>query len=238
MALKEINQNVESIFELIREKNRLETKTEKKFYIKESFKAQKLRYVNKRIDILTNKISTLVDSLFESSKDKAVLKLIEFKENHSITNETNLKTFQKQLSLINFDENTIFTKPDKIPLAIRDNINADFEEMEKCFKNGLYRSAIILCARILEVCLHRKYYDVTGHDVLEKSPGIGLGNLIGKMKDQGIDMDPAIAQQIHLLNQTRIYSVHKKEKAFIPNKNQAHAIILYTVEIVKGLFTK
>ena len=71
----------------------------------------------------------------------------------------------------------------KLPDDIRSEVTADISELSKCFSSGCYRSCIILCGRVLETVLHRKYYDATGHDILEKSPGIGLGNLIGKLKD-------------------------------------------------------
>lgn len=119
---------------------------------------------------------------------------------------------------------------------IRDEINADVSELSKCFSAGCYRSCVILCGRVLETGLHRKYFEATGHDILEKSPGIGLGNLVGKLKDKEIFFDPGLSQQIHLINQVRIFSVHKKQEAFYPSKDQTQAIILYTLDVVRRLF--
>lgn len=125
----------------------------------------------------------------------------------------------------------------KIPkLTIHPDISADLEELRKCFDTGCYRSCVILCGRVLEVALHKKYYDVTGKDVLEKSPGIGLGNLIAKMCDKKIQLDPGLTQQIHLINQVRVFSVHKKSRVFNPSKSQAQAMILYTVDVLEKLF--
>jgi hypothetical protein len=76
--------------------------------------------------------------------------------------------------------------------------------------------------------------------LLEKSPGIGLGNLIAKLKEKGFDIekiDPALQQQIHVINQVRIAAVHKKNYLFIPTKEQAEAIILYTFDIVQKLMS-
>lgn len=122
-----------------------------------------------------------------------------------------------------------------LPEEIRSDVTADIEELSKCFTSGCYRSCVILCGRILETALHRKYYDSTGNDILEKSPGIGLGNLVGKMKDQNISFDPGLSQQIHLINQVRIFSVHKKQEAFYPSKDQTQAIILYTLDVVRRM---
>jgi len=126
-------------------------------------------------------------------------------------------------------------KMPRISGDIKDEVFADVEELKRCFASGCYRSCIILCGRILETTLHRKYYEATGHDILEKSPGIGLGNLVGKLKDKNIAFDPGLSQQIHLINQVRIFSVHKKQDTFYPTKDQAHAIILYTLDVVRRL---
>ncbi len=76
------------------------------------------------------------------------------------------------------------------------------------------------------------YYDATGVDILEKNPGIGLGNLIAKLREKNVNLDPALTQQIHLINNVRIFSVHKKQQAFMPSQGQANAIILYTVDVL------
>ena len=124
-----------------------------------------------------------------------------------------------------------------IPMEIAAEMNSDLNELERCFKAGCYKASVILCGRLLEAALHRVYYEKTENDLLEKAPGIGLGNLIAKMKEQGIALDPAISQQIHLINQVRIYSVHQKKEAFKPSEQQAHAVILYTVDVIKKLFS-
>ena len=67
-------------------------------------------------------------------------------------------------------------------------------------------------------------------------PGIGLGNLIAKMKEQNIEFDPGLTQQIHLVNQVRIYSVHKKSQPFYPSKEQSQAMMLYTLDVLNKVF--
>ncbi len=123
-----------------------------------------------------------------------------------------------------------------LPAEIREEVNADLKEMERCLENNLLRSAIILCGRILETALHRKYYEHSGRDLLETSPGIGLGNLIAKLKELNYSFDPGLSEQVHLINQVRIYSVHKKQDAFSPTREQAEAIVLYTLDIVRKMF--
>jgi len=139
-----------------------------------------------------------------------------------------------EISKINGDLNVELRA--NIPLEIKKEIEEDFKEIKKCFGAGCYRSVMVLCGRILEIALHRKYYDATGVDILEKSPGIGLGNLIAKLKEKDVRLDPGITQQVHLVNQIRVFSVHKKKEEFNPSKEQCHAMILYTMDILSKLF--
>lgn len=125
---------------------------------------------------------------------------------------------------------------DKLPDEIKSELQADLEELQKCYYSNCYRSSVIICGRILEMALHRKYFEVTGFDILEKNPGIGLGNLIAKLRDKNVELDPGLTQQVHLINQVRIFSVHKKKTAFYPTKPQTQAIILYTVDILNKMF--
>jgi len=127
-------------------------------------------------------------------------------------------------------------RPNLIPSDVRSEILADLNEIQSCMNAGCYRSAIILCGRVMETALHRKYYEATGNDLLEKAPGIGLGNLIAKLSEKGVKLDPGLTNQIHLINQVRVFSVHTKQDAFIPSKMQAQAIVLYTVDILEKVF--
>ncbi|MEM4282107.1 MAG: hypothetical protein QXU88_00695 [Candidatus Woesearchaeota archaeon] len=125
-----------------------------------------------------------------------------------------------------------------IPSEIREELAADFTELERCYNSDCFRSAVILCGRILETALHRKYFELTGNDLLEKSPGIGLGSVIAKLSEHGAEIDPGLGNQVHLINQVRIWSVHKKQQPFNPTKAQTQAIILYTLDVIEKLFRK
>ncbi len=147
-----------------------------------------------------------------------------------------LLNITKQLNFPKKDLEKTFSLPTNIPQDISSDIKADMSELNKCFNNSCYRSSIVLCGRLLETALHRKYYEVTNNDLLEKSPGIGLGNIIAKLKEKNIRLDPGLTNQIHLINQVRVFSVHKKKEAFYPSKQQTQATILYTLDILEKLF--
>lgn len=134
-------------------------------------------------------------------------------------------------NLTNFDFYNVL-----IPNDIKQSIREDMDDAVKCYNHSLYRASIILCARILEIALHRKYYEITKIDLLEKSPGIGLGNLIAKMSEKNISVPPGVSQQIHLINNVRINNVHVKQDIFKPTKEQTYAILLLTYDVLKRLF--
>ena len=193
---------------------------------------------------IKNKKELLTELLFDNINYK------QNKNNHdqvlqlfTLTKDTtkNINKIKELLNLLNFNEEiktkTLnLTAPVKTPIEIKDEINLDIKEFNCAFNSECYRASIILCGRILETCLHRIYFDATNNDLLEKSPGIGLGNLIAKIRDKGIDLDPGLTQQIHLINNVRIFSVHKKKQLFMPTKQQTYATILYTLDIIERMF--
>jgi hypothetical protein len=151
------------------------------------------------------------------------------------------ETITKILSIvpeIKVPETNKIKKPDFLPSEIKADVYSDILELEKAFNAGCYRSAAILCGRILEIALHRKYFEVTDIDLLEKSPGIGLGKIVAKLSEKNISFDPGLMQQIHLINNVRISSVHIRQEPFNPTKAQAQAMILYTLDILEKIFKK
>lgn len=129
-------------------------------------------------------------------------------------------------------------KIQNIPDPIKPEILADIAELEKCFNADCLRSCVIICGRLLETTLHRKYFESTGQDILEKNPGIGLGTLVAKLTEKGILLDPGLNNLIHLINNVRIFTVHKKKEAFYPSKEQTQATMLFTLDVVRKLFSR
>jgi hypothetical protein len=178
--------------------------------------SQNINDSNARLQLLVH-----LDAL-KKSRDSRSLVLIGSRMQNLITSLNDKEKFNFDFSKVHSD--------------IKEEILADLEEIQKCFKAKCYRSAVILCGRLLEISLHRKYYDITQKDILETNPGIGLGKLIAKLVEKKVDFEPGITQQIHLINNVRISSVHKKKKPFKPSKAQTHATILFTLDIIEKLF--
>ena len=174
---------------------------------------------NAENEILVGKVRSLVGELDVSDKKKDVISKI-----------------MDIVPRINVPEVKKLKKAEHLPAEINEDVNADIDELNKAFNAGCYRSAAILCGRILEVALHRKYFEATGVDLLEKSPGIGLGKIVAKLSEKNIMFDPGLTQQIHLINNVRISSVHVKQQQFTPSKAQTEAMILYTLDILDKIF--
>lgn len=225
-----------------------------------NFETAKIRYYEKlTMQKLTKLIELLNDiskrKIFESKFDSGlsiddVERMSEIKE--LLQSSYNNRDIEKTSKIL-FDNLEFFEQMEKkkqilisdkinfskLPKEIRDEIMYDLKELETCYYSRAYRAATILCGRILEICLHRKYYEITNIDLLEKAPGIGLGSLVAKLKEKGInidEIDPALMQQIHLINQARVAAVHKKNFVFFPSKEQIEAIMLYTADLIKKLF--
>lgn len=203
---------------------------------KTEYEQQKLQNI---VDTVQNKCLQLKENVVADNTDNEnILKIVKIALDKEAIKE-NLPVLIKLAEGIkgkSEDKGARVRLPANIPPEIRTDVFADLSEMEKCFNSGCYRACTIICGRIIETCLHRKYYEVTGMDLLEKNPGIGLGKLIAKMSEKEIKLDPGLTQQIHLINQVRIYSVHKKSESFSPSKEQSYAMILYTLDVMEKLF--
>jgi hypothetical protein len=246
-SIKELKANLENAMS----KNiDLKKKSPKRIY---DFRQNRTDYLKSSLSTSMKQFNSSAWSLcrihnFNKSNEKTIIEILEL----SIQAEQkyNMSNFEDTLSCIEkIEEKTLVLKSGlqnkenidfeipSLPSSIESDVKADIRELKRCFNAKCYRSVTILCGRILETALHRKYYEVTGKDILETSPGIGLGNLIGKLSSK-IKFDPAIKDQIHLINKVRISSVHKKKEAFFPTRQQAYAITLYTLDILKKLFNK
>ncbi len=153
----------------------------------------------------------------------------------SVAKPEEMSAILEKLADFAVDEKAGWRMP-RLPSDVKAEILADLSEIQACMKVGCFRSAVILCGRIMETALHRKYFDATGQDLLEKAPGTGLGNLIAKLAEKGVKLDPGLPNQIHLINQVRVFSVHTKKDPFSPSKTQAEAIVLYTMDVLDKLF--
>ena len=203
---------------------------------------------NKRLDEILNKVMInsrfVLEQYLEPDKTLPIIEQIErdLAELAKLEElEKEINDFEKEAAAMPLPKSAgngiklNFEMPE-LPEEIAENIQADVEELKKCFASECYRSSIILCGRIIETALHRKYFEITGKDALEKEPGIGLGKLVARMSEKNVRLDPGLPQQIHFINQVRVFSVHTKQEAFSPSKNQAQATVLYTMDVLGKLF--
>lgn len=243
--IKTFKQSLEDLKEAVHSRtNILSKESQQDSSRKKEYVQAKLQYIDGRISNLLDKIQRQAhelsaNSVRNNSDNSKILRILELtKVREKIKdNADSILSLVSQLPQSEGTRNTdSISVPKNLPIDIRSEILADISEVEKSFNSGCYRASTILCGRIIEVALHRKYYEKVGIDLLEKNPGIGLGKLIAKMVEKEIKLDPGLTQQIHLINQVRVYSVHKKSESFYPSKSQAHAMILYTMDVLNKLF--
>jgi len=208
----------------------------------DSYKSSVIRNMN----IIRNRVWDLASLGSIESNRKSILEIFNLVNDLNKANESH---DTKEMIVVLEDMNHVLNRMKDVPKAakidfgipnlhadIKGEVEADLKEIAKCYEAGIYRSVVILCGRIMETVLHRKYYDITGRDILEKNPGIGLGKLIAKLSEKNVKFDPGLTQQIHLINQARIFSVHKKQDPFYPTQIQAQAIILFTLDSIRKMF--
>ena len=248
MSLKDFKINLERFEHLIKsvESSKLKLKKKRKIF---DFREKKISYY---INAAKGAFKELKESLWnlnylvKEDKNNEIIYLELIKDLKNIENnyaQENLKKVFEVIekikkNILKFKETEQYTTFDVkyIPLDVRADVNADLKELKKCYNAGCYRSSVILCGRLLEAALHRKYFEITGQDILEKNPGIGLGKLIAKLSEKNVNFDPGVREQIHVINKIRVESVHKKKEAFYPSKSQAYAIILFTMDVLEKLF--
>jgi hypothetical protein len=179
-----------------------------------------------------------IRTIAEKEKLRKIKSLIETIEKNIHNRTDSLKNIDEainEIRLLKEKDSLKITLP-VLPAEISPDVLLDLQEIERCFNANCFRSVTILCGRILEIALHRKYYEITKTDILETQPGIGLGKLIAKLREKNFEFGQGITEQIHLINQVRISSVHKKGNSFYPSRHQANAMILYTLDVLRKLF--
>ena len=128
---------------------------------------QKQYYVNS-VRSAVKQVKSSYLGLIEIAKDKdnqeIVNKIYELIPDLDSTDlQTLNKTLKNILSLVKLldikEKEKDFGTP-KVPQEIYAEIKADIEELNRCFKNECYRSSVILCGRLLETAIHRKYFEV------------------------------------------------------------------------------
>lgn len=122
----------------------------------------------------------------------------------------------------------------KVPKEVINEVQLDLEEALRCIDAKAFRSSIIMAARSLEVCLHRKYFEATGTDLFDS--GIGIGKLIGKLKEEKVSLTPGVNQVFNLANDCRIHSVHKKKNIFLPKDSDALSILQLVNNCIERLW--
>ena len=240
---------ISDLKDILHEIQRRNIDLNEKFHNPFDFKKREQSYYSRLLGSQIRKVKVSLAEGLLYGKEKHRKSLDEIKQNiemieqkiklNDLLEATSLVSNIKDIPNIKIEKPLFETKSfflPRVPREIYYEIKSNFDEITICFENRCYRAATILCGKILEVALHRKYFEVTGKDMLEKAPSIGLGNMLVRLKEAEVTIEPGLSNQIHIINQLRVSSVHKKTTHFVPSRAQCQASILYTLDALKKLF--
>jgi len=130
-----------------------------------------------------------------------------------------------------------------IPSKIRDEVEADFHEIERCYSAFAYRAVLAFCGRILEVALSKKYTDHQRRrhrsrtdierTILDKPLGVIITECNRVKLASNI---PGLEDQAKLINRVRVFSVHYKRARYDPDANDARGCVSFTIAALSKLF--
>lgn len=120
------------------------------------------------------------------------------------------------------------------PQEILEELKLDFQEIRNCYYNDAFRSAIIMCGRILELLLSRKYFEVMKIDPLEQN--LFIGTLIRKCFEDNVINEPSLGHMSNLINSSRIDSVHNTRRVYVPSREETKTVIEFTIGLLGRLY--
>lgn len=129
------------------------------------------------------------------------------------------------------DLQTVNEQVDKNNLPFREEIKHDLYELQQCLGICAYRAALALCGRLLEICLKL----ICTMNGIEFSDKWMVGQLISKITQSGIYLDPSLESVWQIVNQQRIIAVHTKAMSPIPSREQAFMVSFAVIDLLKRL---
>jgi len=113
----------------------------------------------------------------------------------------------------------------------RDDFLATLNEVRICFDDGCFIAAIVLCGKILEVCLK----EVLLRHNIQCDPNAMVGALIRTIRERvpGEYLDPTLSNIVNIINTSRSTAVHAQESIPVPSRDQAIMVIFATRDVVR-----
>ena len=97
------------------------------------------------------------------------------------------------------------------------------------YENNCYLATTILCGKITETLLKHAYFIV--FDIDPDSQNLNTHKIRGKLRSEGFLLEQAVDDQLTFISRSRNTAVH--QSTFIPDKEQAGAVSLYTKSVIK-----
>ena len=111
------------------------------------------------------------------------------------------------------------------------NFLGTLDEIRICFDNECLIATIVLCGKILEVCLK----EILSRHNVEYDPNSMVGPLIKLIRERvpNVYVDPSLGGIADIINKSRITAIHPQESIPIPSRDQAIMVIFATRDVVR-----
>ena len=111
------------------------------------------------------------------------------------------------------------------------NFLGTLDEIRICFDNECFIATIVLCGKILEVCLK----EILSRHNVEYDPNSMVGPLIKLIRERvpNVYVDPSLGGIADIINKSRITAIHPQESIPIPSRDQAIMVIFATRDVVR-----
>lgn len=119
--------------------------------------------------------------------------------------------------------------------GINEHYREDFlqtlNEIGTCFDHGCFIATIVLCGKILEVCI--KEILIRNHVGFD--PNQMAGTLLKLMRERvpGEYIDPSLGNVLQIINTSRNTAVHANERIPVPSRDQAIMVIFAMRDVVR-----
>lgn len=160
----------------------------------------------------------------ENERDRLVEKIISSASNERIEVIRSKRDIFLDLSTIN-------EQVSKNNLPFKDEIKHDLYELQQCLGICAYRAALAISGRLLELSLKL----VCIRNAIDFSDKWMVGQLISKITQSGIYLDPSLESVWQIVNQQRIIAVHAKAMSPVPSREQAFMVSFAVIDLLKRL---
>ncbi len=121
---------------------------------------------------------------------------------------------------------------------VKEDIKRTYKEVVQLFLRGFYVSSIIMCGKVMEICMHQVYFDEKKESLFKINSRIGLGQSFKELVKIGYTFPPETWSVLTLIKEYRNANVHKRVEDNEPTRLETKVVVLLSKKIVLELFQR